>query len=158
MSIQLCQFGQTLSYDFDIFLPFLLIYWPLIFILQFAVHETVLSCLCPDEDWDTIPPFIQDLPANVLQVLLHYLYTGTLMEEQPEDTIRETLKVVESVTCLGPLVKMCKDYLEATAAINSKSWYINQWDILWADLSQGMTNSQIEPWDILWGWSKSGHD
>ncbi|XP_031551379.1 uncharacterized protein LOC116288701 [Actinia tenebrosa] len=92
---------------------------------KFAVHKTILSCLCPNEDWDTIPPFIQDLPPNVLRVILHYLYTGTLVEEQEEVTIRETLKAVESVTCLGPLVKMCEDYLKATAAIHKINTLVN---------------------------------
>jgi hypothetical protein len=63
---------------------------------------------------------MKDLPADVLRVLLYYLYTGCLMEDQSEDAIRGTLQATKGVEYLRPLVKMCTDFLEATVAICSK--------------------------------------
>lgn len=63
---------------------------------------------------------MKNLPPDVLRLLLHYLYTGCLPEGPSESTVKGTLKAIENVPCFKDFVKLCADYLEATAVITSK--------------------------------------
>ena len=63
---------------------------------------------------------MKNLPADVLGLLLQYLYTGCLPEGPSESTVKGTVKAIENVPCFKELAKLCIDYLEATAVITSK--------------------------------------
>ncbi|KXJ07762.1 uncharacterized protein LOC110250055 [Exaiptasia diaphana] len=100
---------------------------------EFNVHRTILSCLCPMEDWSKVPHYMKNLPSDVLRLFLHYLYTGSLPDNPSESTVKGILRVAENVPCFKELVKLCTDFLEATAVITRITNLLN-------DIEKSMEN------------------
>ncbi|KAJ7373532.1 hypothetical protein OS493_011132 [Desmophyllum pertusum] len=87
---------------------------------KFLAHKTILSCFFADiYTWDKIPPFLENLPPDVLRALLHYLYTCSLPSNTSEDTAKQLLKISQSHgKDIGNLGELCTEFLEATAVKN----------------------------------------
>ena len=86
---------------------------------QFCAHKTVLSCTFSNQDWDVIPPSLTGQSPEVLQGLLHYLYSGSLPMDLSEDTCKQLLNVASQTQALERLGQLCAEFLEATALKNS---------------------------------------
>ena len=91
-------------------------------LFQFPAHKTILSCLFSDIlAWDKIPPFLSNLPSDVLHSLLHYCYNCSLPSNISEDTAKELLRISQQHSnSFGNLGELCMEFLDATAVKNSE--------------------------------------
>ncbi|XP_063445642.1 uncharacterized protein LOC134725615 [Mytilus trossulus] len=81
----------------------------------FKVHSVILSMTAPGLAWTSTPPPLSGLKEDILETVLHYLYTECLPKGLSEETTRDCIKVVGKLPGLENFTQICQSFLKNTA-------------------------------------------
>ena len=86
-----------------------------VFVLQFKVHSIILGITAPGLAWHGSPPPLSCLREDILETVLHYLYTECLPKGLSEETARDCIKVVGKLPGLDNFTQICQNFIKNTA-------------------------------------------
>lgn len=81
---------------------------------EFKVHKTILSLSIP-LDWNQYHHPLRGLPEDVLQVVLHYLYSACLPTALTEETAKHCIQAVSKLPAFSRLTELCEMFLKSNA-------------------------------------------
>ncbi|CAH0555390.1 unnamed protein product [Brassicogethes aeneus] len=79
---------------------------------EFHAHSTILRLHCKDINWLSDPPPFDNLPEDVLRIILHFIYSEALPENITEDLAAQVITQVATYDSLARLNEMCQIYLD----------------------------------------------
>lgn len=69
----------------------------------------------PEVDWNKNPTPIEGLPDDVIQTLLHYMYSECLPESLEEETAHKCLLASKNIPGFEKFTELCEFFLKNTA-------------------------------------------
>lgn len=74
-----------------------------------------MALTAPSIDWKKAPTPLTGLPEDVLQTILHYIYSECLPRGLTEETVQNCVKSVKNIPELADFQKLCDTFLQNTA-------------------------------------------